>query len=292
VLAVLAVVFYPRGPAPDQPRAEELTRAGNDLVTRFAGSNPPDSTLLQSAFEQFQEATQADRHYALAWNNLGRVQQVLGDTIGAEQSFRRAIKEDRGLATAYSNLGTLLAATGRSEEARKQFVGALKVDTTLVAAHLGLAGVLEKTEPDSAIGHYERAAALGAEAERIIASNNEGFLLVTLDRPEDAAGILEPAVGIWPRRPSLWKNLGLAYLLENRMVDADSAFTRALRLVGGKYPQAEAGQAEARRDTVRARDLWTGIEQENSDPANPNADPAVAELARRALRRLQSPPDD
>lgn len=89
---------------------------GHSLSIQAAESGTA-SSLLEGAQQAYQRAVDLDPRFARAWNNLGAIQDQLGETEAAIASLRMAVrlKEDYGLA--WFNLGAALINRGSYSDA-------------------------------------------------------------------------------------------------------------------------------------------------------------------------------
>lgn len=83
---------------------------------------------LQDAARAYQCAVNLNPSYRAAWENLGVVQQDLGEYVAAEVAYRKALALDACSAIAHRNLVVLLRADGRVDEALRQCGVALDCD--------------------------------------------------------------------------------------------------------------------------------------------------------------------
>lgn len=75
---------------------------------------------LYEAMSAYKVATQLNPSYRAAWENLGVVQQDMGEYVEAEASYRRALALDECSSIAHRNLIVLLRADGRVHDALHQ----------------------------------------------------------------------------------------------------------------------------------------------------------------------------
>ena len=80
-----------------------------------------------AAIEQFEKATQAAPHFAMAYFNLGTTHRAVGYLEPAVNAYRRAIALDPDYAEAYQNLGVALFKLGKLPESREAFQKAIAI---------------------------------------------------------------------------------------------------------------------------------------------------------------------
>jgi len=97
-----------------ESQAKHLPRYHFDLGMVFVSLNE-----MERALAGFQRAVEIDPDYGEAWNNLGKVQENLGQDRNAEASYRRAFEILTYLTPEFAafNLGSLYLRTGRTQEA-------------------------------------------------------------------------------------------------------------------------------------------------------------------------------
>jgi tetratricopeptide (TPR) repeat protein len=92
------------------------------------------------AREFFQRAVKMHKNDAQAWNNLGAVDFLDKEYLGAARSYKRAIKLDKRSAVSHSNLGLTYVQLKDYDSARRELAFALKLDPAIFQ-HSSGAGV-------------------------------------------------------------------------------------------------------------------------------------------------------
>jgi tetratricopeptide (TPR) repeat protein len=234
------------------------------------------------AMDLFRQATAADAGYAPAWNNIGLLKFADGDTAGATAALQEAVKRDSKYAVARFNLADIYRQMGRGTDAEALYTQAISINDKYPEAYWGLARVKEaKGDTTGAIRAYE--SAIVANPRFDTAYNDLGFLLAKAGHPDSAEVICRKGVALFPQHAYLQKNLGEALRAQGKFADADSAYSRALRLNKDNFPLAQIGLAlvaEAEGDRKRALALWGALAGSN--------DPVVRDQAAAALVRLKS----
>lgn len=108
--------------------------------------------------QKFQGAVDREPRLAEAHHNLGRVAEMQGDLVAAEQHYRRALAEKPGLAEARENLGLLLEKLGDQRGAEEEYKELLR----LRPEHAGARARLSALHLQS--GNPHRARELAREA--------------------------------------------------------------------------------------------------------------------------------
>lgn len=213
-LLLLAVLLSAAAHGQDKPAVPPLNLAAPEIT----GSLPPDTTLLaQKAAKAFgdrnwaaaraayQEMLQVDDKNALAWANLGAVEQQAGNTQAAQEcfetsvklnprlgqswnalglihsgkgdiylaisAFSRAIHEDPADARAHNYLAIAVKNLGWTDAAQAALLRAIELNPEYGIAHFNLALLYLDQKPPSielARRHYEKAVTLGVEKDEIV----------------------------------------------------------------------------------------------------------------------------
>ena len=204
-LLLLAVLLSAAVHGQDKPAVPPLNLAPPEI----AGSLPPDTAILaQKAAEAraaYKEMLQVDAKNALAWANLGAVEQQAGNTQAAQEcfeqsvklnprlgqswnalglihsgkgdlylaisAFSRAIHEDPADARAHNYLAIAVKNLGWTDAAQAALLRAIELNPDYGVAHFNLALLYLDQKPPSielARRHYEKAVALGVEKDEIV----------------------------------------------------------------------------------------------------------------------------
>jgi len=202
------------------------------------------------------------RERAEAELHRGQALLQLQDNTLARQAFQQAVRLDPDLAPAYDGLGISSCRLGRLEEARSAFSRAQALDPTNPGYPFSL-GICETSQGaqglSPALLAFERAGRLdpknagiqleigstlqnlGRHREAIAylqraieldpklfaAYNNLGVSLSTLGEFDRAVELYQQAIKLHPELAglSLYSNLGIAFLYQNNLPRAESAFT-------------------------------------------------------------------
>ena len=100
------------------------------------------SYFLNRQFEEargaFEQLTKDHSLYAAGWVNLGAVQNVLKDYMGASKSLKKAIQKDKKSAPAHYNLGIAQKALGMNSMAITAYREAIKLAPTMPEPYTNL----------------------------------------------------------------------------------------------------------------------------------------------------------
>lgn len=235
-----------------------------------AGLQLIEEQRLPEALAFFQSLTMQDGNNAEAYNYLGMVHALLGDTNSAIESIEKAVAINPNYAEGLTNLGVLLAMTDRKEEAIGYYRQALAVNPNLPEVHNNLGVLLrEKGEIEAAIKSFEQALtlfpdyidalnglalclsnsgkldeavaqlrrALTLEPDRFETNLNLGLVLREKKELEEATIIFQKAIGLDPVRAEAYNHLGLVYRDQKRLVEAELQFRKAISL-DAEYAEA------------------------------------------------------
>lgn len=158
--------------------------------------------------------------------NLGIALQGLRQLDEAAESFRKAIVLDPLLAEAHNSLGCVLTAQGRLEEAVEVLRRAQDLAPHQGQASNNLGNALRLQGKLAEAAEAFRAAAVLEPASPQPLCNLAALLLELKDGA-GAQQAAEQALALDPEQPEAWNCLGNAYLLADRVTEAEAAFRRA-----------------------------------------------------------------
>ena len=175
------------------------------------------STSLEQAIEYFEQATNIDPEFALAYVGLADTYMLLGDYAGmslnemlenAEPAIRKALTLDDELAEAYVARGAIRAKVGDYAAAIDAFQRAIELDPSYSKAYHWYGDVLltHLQQPDAALPLLQRAYALDPVSPPLIVT--VGQTLVGLGRFEEALEYYQKALEIEPAYASTYYLIG------------------------------------------------------------------------------------
>ncbi len=113
----------------------------------------------EKALDKLNRAVDADPDYALAYNALGVLYQLLNDPLTAETNFKKSLKIDKNNSPALNNYGQFLCKQDRYEEAEEYFLAAannpLYSTPEIAYANAGSCAYLNGYT-DVAVGYFEK----------------------------------------------------------------------------------------------------------------------------------------
>ena len=185
--------------------------------------------------EQMAEAIHRDPSDFGPYYYLGR--HYDSDVDDAEQAIRwlrLALERNQSYAIARSHLGNCLERLGQTAEAE----AAYKASLTSPESQLGLARLhLAKGDASSALTFAEKAIALDPRDVRAL--KLAARIYRTLERPRDAAHVLEAAAALAPRDASIWYQLAQVYQSAGDPLKSSAAMRHfeRLRAIYGVSPK-------------------------------------------------------
>ena len=226
--------------------AESAYRRAIELDPAYASLWNNLGNLLKDKLNRFDEAESAyrkaielDPAYALAWNNLGNLlKDKLNQFDEAESAYRKAIELNPAYASSWINLGNLLKdKLNRFDEAEKVFRKAIEINPTDAALWDHLAYLLGELQ-----NRYSEAEEVCRKAIEINPNhaqtwNNLGFLLgEKLNKPRESEAAYRKALEIDPEDEWTWNNLGILLEAQDRIDEAEYAYSRGAKLGLEVYP--------------------------------------------------------
>ncbi|MGB8600750.1 MAG: tetratricopeptide repeat protein, partial [Rhizomicrobium sp.] len=149
----------------------------------------------EEARDAFTAAIERRDSYAEAYNNRGKVQELLGNLDEAIIDLDRAIERMPTLSAAHYNRGNALKAQGKLEDAMVSYDNAISLQPNYVSAR-----------------------------------NNRGNCYMALDRYDEALIDYQVAIDAKPEGMETYNNQGNAYLHLLRFDEADRCYDRAIAL--------------------------------------------------------------
>ena len=227
--------------------------------------------LLKDKLNRFDEAESAYRKaielapaYALPWNNLGTLLHYkLNRYDEAESAYRKAIELDSTDPSPWTNLGNLLEdKLKRLDEAETVFRKAIEINPTDAALWDHLAYLLGELQNRYAEAEEVCRKAININPNHAQTWNNLGFLLgEKLNKPRESEAAYRKALEIDPEYEWTWNNLGILLEAQDRIDEADYAYSRGAKLGLEAYPYWGRRRTElqtSRYTTVARQALESG----------------------------------
>jgi serine/threonine protein kinase/tetratricopeptide (TPR) repeat protein len=197
-------------PATHNPAAYEEYLRGRDLFARFIFRTVA-AEDCDAAIKRFERAVELDSSFALAHDGLGacyanRVFKGLGsaeDYARAEVAFNRALSLDPQLVEARALMVFVHLWRGQKQKARDE-VARLRREAPNEAVVYFVKATVERLdgEYERALRSYDRLAQLDPAAH-VVASYNRAFVLIFMDRLDEALLELDRAGAVEPENPLL-----------------------------------------------------------------------------------------
>ncbi len=222
---------HARAQTPATPAAYESYLRGQDYLRRY---DKPGN--LDAAIKEFQNTTQADPKFALAFAALGEAywnKYVFDDDPQwvqlASAGCQRAAELNSQLPTVYVTLGRIHSGTGHRDLAIQEFQRAQELDQHNVAALLGMADTFSKQgRVHEAEDLYKRAAALRPELWE--AYYRLGAFYYDQGHFPEAADQFRRVIQFLPDHAAAHTSLGTTLLALGRTKEAEEEFKKSLAL--------------------------------------------------------------
>jgi len=219
----------------DVDGAKTALHAALDLRPTYAiayfnlGLIEQDCGQHKAAAANYRHAIEHQSTFAQAHNNLGMVLREQGDTRAAIEQFNIALIIDPQYAQAAYNRGQACAELGMPEQALANFIWAVTVLPDFVLAH-NEAGLLILTFGDavSAASHFEMA--LDVQPDFVAARVNLVNALMTMQQWGQALKQARQAIAGNPDCAAAYHNLGTIQRHFNDFVSAEVAYREALAI--------------------------------------------------------------
>src|SRR5207248_248970 len=152
---------------------------------------------LDSAIQAFQNAYQLAPKLPRIHEQLGWLEQEIGDFNAAVEEFRQAVRENSRSAQAYDSLATALDRARQFDDSVRAYEMAVELDPNYVPAELNLEIAVRQRSTSSSILD-ERRAAIQLHPNSGVAHALLGHALSFNDRPSEAAVELRKAIVLAP----------------------------------------------------------------------------------------------
>lgn len=183
----------------------------------------------EDAETAYRKAIEINPQFAGAWNNLGNLLAEATDDGGAENALREAIRLSPKYAAAHNNLGALLLGRGDTSGAEDCFQRALQHDDQLTSAHEYL-GTLYLEARNYHAAHEHLAKSVDARPDDVGLRLNLANALWRLNRSDKAEAIARDILAQSEDSAQAWQALGTFLHAQQKLSEAEQAFTRALNL--------------------------------------------------------------
>jgi tetratricopeptide (TPR) repeat protein len=224
---------------------------------------------LDSALQAFRSANRLAPNLPRIHEQLGWLDQEIGDSSAAVEEFRQAVQENPRSAEACDSLGTALARTRQFDDAIRAYERAMELDVHYVPAELSLESVVQQRSTNSSILEARRAVTLH-QPNSAIAHALLGHALSFNDRASEATVELRKAIVLDPDLPIAHYFLGQALQQVGDFQGSVEELTAALK----RSPQTfefriELGLALLKQNKLNESLalLQAAVEQNPSDPS-------------------------
>jgi tetratricopeptide (TPR) repeat protein len=204
-----------------QPMAESvrLTQAARALYTQ---------RKIREAISTYDRALQADNTNALAWQERGMTQALVGQHRDALSSFEKALELDKALVTSWNGKGTALSTMQRHQSALEAFERALSLTPDNALAWNGKGAALSAlNQLEEALKAFDNA--LHFDPQMALAWNNKGLVLRQLRRYPEALSAFNQALTCNNKVAVYWNGKGLVLSDMGRFREALQTFQEATR---------------------------------------------------------------
>jgi len=212
--------------------APEKIEAIDDLLLGSLYLQPTDSRDYDKARAHFNAALAADSSFSEIYSRLGIVDLLQQDWLSAEENFTIAIEKNPNSVQDHVNLGQAklqMRTPEKYEEAAALFTKAHEIAPQSVEPLVLLAQAQTFMEQyDEAVATYGEA--LGIDPKNGTALGGRGFILLRNERFDEAEVDLKGATEVKPDVDRYWALLGQAYHFQGKLLEARSAYDRALAI--------------------------------------------------------------
>ncbi len=186
---------------------------------------------LEEAVQVYRELLSRDPSHLKARNNLGVLQDRMGNHEAALEHFRTALEIEPENPELLGNLGAALGALARFDEAEKVLRRAMRLDPSRVDVRANL-GILHFRRGLYAQAESELRWVCERDPEHGMAHFYRGEALNRLGRIDEALESLESASRLQPRNAKIYYVMGILYDRKHLPEEAGAMYRRARELSG------------------------------------------------------------
>ena len=208
-----------------------------------------DEGLLERAEKEYRRVLEIDPGFGPGVAGLGGILEARGDRDGAARLFRSALKSNEENTSARAALAQLLVRSGKLEEAREEALLVLRIDERNAQAILAL-GMVYRRQGKFELAEMALRQALDVDRRLGTAFNELGIALNTQGKKAQAVQAFELAVQANPGSASVYNNLGVLRTDVGAYRLATEALERATELEGER-PEYLVNLANAYRGDQR-----------------------------------------
>ena len=184
---------------------------------------------IKVAKKLYNATLKIDPYYVDAYNNLGILQNQLGEFEKAKSCYEKVIQIQPNNAAAYNNLGYTLKELGENQKAINCYEKAIKIQPNNVDALNNLGIILNKLqEYQKAIDCYEKA--IKIQPNYIAAYYNLGNLFKDTGKHKNAVSYYEKSIQIQPNNAAALYNLGNTFFELNEYQQAISCYEKVIQI--------------------------------------------------------------
>ena len=193
----------------------------------------PDPKWMPLALEHAQSAIDLNPELAAAHSAMGFVRLESREHAPAEAAFKRAAELDPVNPFPHLGLALNFVSQNQDDAAEPELRTAVQLGPQEWRAHQELAQFLfRKASYRDAAAHWEKAQTLAPDNVGLL--RNLGAVYYMLDRPDEAASMMQRALEIRPEAAT-YNNLGTVRFFQGRYADAVPVFEKAVELSGSNH---------------------------------------------------------
>jgi tetratricopeptide (TPR) repeat protein len=210
-------------------RMIELDHPDKKWAQILVGASYRESKDFENATIWYQSALKTDPNFALAYVNLGNIQDDQNDQDGAIAEYEKAIAIDPNYAIVHSNLGNVLTEKNDFEGAIAEYQKAIAIDPDDAATFNGWGFTLvKKKDFDGAIIKYQKAIFLNPNFA--LAYYNWGASLYLNEDFDGAIAKYGKAIDLDPRYAWAYNGWGNALFKKNNYDAAIEKYNKAIEI--------------------------------------------------------------
>ena len=204
----------------------------NNLGILYADRNDSETGDREKAVQMFKTAISVDPTYVYAYNNLGKIYNLMGKKDEAMRYYKKSLELYPDSVESHYNIGNIYTERGLYEKAIESYKEALKISPYYSKAYYNIGNVYKRLDRfEEAVRNYRLA--IKYKPDYLEVYNNLALCYGAMGRNEEAVEAAKKAISIAPDYGLAHSNLAVIYHNMGEYEKAEASYEEARRLGAG-----------------------------------------------------------